>query len=323
MANQREELGVSVLTSCLNHDIRSFLEEMGSQNISNIDLYCFGDQDLDRIAPDWAEKGVTKTIAELPMEQLEAATKGVIKQYESDNSREVNVVAVATYMPDLSSHDLEKQDVCIEALRKMVELCARLESNYLELVVGTKYTSRTRDDVVNVDRYKRREKQQRIFESLTKVAKLAFEKHVHLCLEFEPGAGYILNSAEEGLKLFDMLKQMDSDLYSTVGLNIDIGHMLIMDIKPHVLAPVQDKIYHSHISGNANSHFADLIPGTFHTLSTKAEGNCFSCWLAFLRRLCATSKHFSGWTAIELEASDNREWVFSAHRRVTHLISRL
>jgi 3'-phosphoadenosine 5'-phosphosulfate sulfotransferase len=83
-------------------------------------------------------------------------------------------------------------------------------------------------------------------------------------------------------------------------------------------------VFHSHISDNGRSHFADLVPGTLHTLSETSEAPSFLQWLRFLRELSEThTSTFSGKVAVELEAGNNVEWIYSSQRRLSSLLASL
>jgi class 3 adenylate cyclase len=151
---------------------------------------------------------------------------------------------------------------------------------------------------------------------------------VALALELEPGESFLLRSLEHINRLSDKIQRSvhDGELpRDWVGLNLDIGHCLILKDGERVLPtefPVENRlilpIYGAHISDHSIHHAADLAPGFFNKVTT------FDDYLKFYLKQVpgyypqgsAMADYYSGHISLELEAVGYLHHVARAHRTV-------
>ena len=329
---------VAAITSYSMANLRTKLRELIDHGIYAIDLYCFCPQDLADIC-DGSTGDRWPDVLLNCLDPSKAADKiaQIVRQLQKGRTkRPVDICALASFLPDISLPDRcpfgsERRNVTVRVLERLLELVAELRKRgfscrAFELVAG--------HSIVRVDEASASGKPQlrRIdpndcFEALAKsVSEL--DKIIDrifpgsdpkqessrpiMAFEVEPGAGKLLNG-ENLDRLQPLLRS-----FPGFGLNLDIGHMLILRVDPDELlgSSLADRIAHAHISDNANSHFADLRIGAYH------EREVFGQWLSALANHFQQCKGlFQGCVSIEMEACGSVDMVQDAVLITEELLS--
>jgi len=247
------------------------------------------------------------------------------------------IPAIATYFPDIASHDPRLRRRACNALKGAVRLASRLKVPVVEFVLGRLVSrchrppeghgrSRTlRCEYVyeaNID-----DKLAQVVPLLEEVADAGGGK-VRLAAEIEPGYSYLLSTRAN----IDAYRSYIAKrgLSGRVGLNLDIGHMLILantrgaGIDLGCVGQWREDVFHAHASDNIGFHFQDLVPGSLHPLlGTDGDGQSFEEWVSVclgLVKEMGRSRRFSGYISVEIEGCQRNQWVQRSLLRLGYLI---
>ena len=303
-------MDVSVITSCLwNWKLEDLLPFLSLHRVSKIDLYCFRDIDLQNLLP--SEQGLPsyQKIQRINTQEVSRRISDLLKS--GTIKPPLKVAALATYYSSIASPDENLKERTIGILEKMMYLAESLKTKCIEIVCGTKaygcndekgeFAVRTREPLMI---------ESDLLKAMLQLRSVAEKTEVCFALEIEPGPIFALNNLREAIGMVTRLREKVGDF---VGLNIDVGHMIMSGEKPSILDKHRDLIFHSHISDNAESHYADLIPGTYHYSE-------FRDWLKFLHKVSKEENgHFTNCVAIELEACPSPDWVLLSLEKIRQL----
>ena len=136
-------------------------------------------------------------------------------------------------------------------------------------------------------------------------------------VEIEPSISRLVHDRPSLITLLTHLR--NDKRFERVGINLDIGHMMIVGIEADELISLcGDRIVHAHISGNALSHFADL------PLHVDKDRGRFKPWLEVLGKLQeGGNSMYQGYVSLELEACQSIEAVAQTYEAVTTWLSEL
>jgi sugar phosphate isomerase/epimerase len=282
------------------------------------------------------EEDVVGRLADYIWSEIAAAGEMIAQEFGvSTKTDRFSVPAIATYFPEIASFDEARRRRAAQALMRTVELADKVKARTVEFVVGRtveRCHQPAHDESGNdsglceyVYESSPRDRIEKVVEVLKEmVVPLAADKNVRLAAEIEPGFSYVLNSAEQ---IQDFLAEVKHQgIGSWVGLNIDIGHLIILaetghsSIRPPTLSLWKDYIFHAHISDNVGLHYRDLVPGSMHPLEKDAKEPSFLDWAGALRELVEDGGPFSGYIAVEMEACDRIQWVQRSVLRLGYII---
>jgi sugar phosphate isomerase/epimerase len=249
----------------------------------------------------------------LPSMEIQSTSKRITDILKLGTpKKQLKIAALTTYYSNITSPDEDLKGRTINILEKLIYLAGSLGANCIEIVGGTRACGQFRD---GEREYAIRTLNPLAIESdllsaLMRLGQAARKKGVYLALEIEPGPIFALNNLRESIEMVTRLRRAVGDY---IGLNIDIGHMIMSGEKPSALDRHKDLVFHSHISDNAGSHYADLIPGTYHHSE-------FRDWLRFLYEVSEVDNgHFTNCVAIELEACPSPDWVLLSLEKIRQL----
>lgn len=331
-------INVAALTSYSMAPLHTKLRELVWRGINTIDLYCFCPQDL----PIICDKTTTGTWPEVLLESLhppKAAQKitNILHRLEKGRpGRPVDICGFASFLPDISlpsqfSPEGKRREITVKVLERLLELLMELKKRgfscrTFELVAG--HTIVQPGDAPRFGKTRLRYVDpnacfKALEESLKELAKTMdriFQQKDSrrrscrpvLAFEIEPGVSKLNNGKKSLAKLWSLMKR-----FPDAGLNLDIGHMLILGISPEDLfgSELADRIAHVHISDNADSHFADLCVGTYH------KEKAFAQWIrALANHFRKRRGAFQGCVSIEMEACGSADMVRDAVRITKKLV---
>jgi hypothetical protein len=326
-------------------------------NVQDMDLLLLRDTDIEMLARNQQRKDWKINATDLLSVQVDGPPPWKIvatwihEQYRIAESwlvgrtvSPVKVSALATYFPDISSHNPDKRKRAIEALTQCLHIGFQLASDgiippdqpiVLEVVCGpvteactcttcrsTPYTSIC--STINDDRKLNLlltglQETVRKFEAEKEQAHpTQLDRQYTIALEIEPGETYFLNSFKRMKSVFDTVKTIGYKLLrDKISLNLDIAHMLIAGITAEQLRELEPWISHAHIADHPGVHTRDLSLGSF--TSTYNEYSPYLPYIALLKRRAGerlARVPFSRIIAIELEGCNRMEWI---HRSIPTL----
>lgn len=336
MAGKSFKHTVSILTSSSDVELSRLAREYGPE-VNTAELYVFREIDLLELGLAAGDStNLVDILNECSRSDVEWWAKELKLMLGEPNAPRLKPIAIATYLPQIASP--ERHTDAVKALSNILLLAQELDIRCVEMVCGRVsercprtssgnrceailYRSR-RDDIIPL-----------LVNGLGQLRDFAskLDKPVAVALEIEPGPFYVLNDLEEAGIILEMTSGSEWKLntrnraYHFVGLNIDIGHMLICHetgLGPRKL-PL-DRIYNFHISDNAELHFADLVPGTIHSIHPECRGS-FADWLHCYRCVCTRGNKliFRGNLSVELEACPYPQWVHKAIRNTRYMLQEL
>jgi len=274
--------------------------------------------------------------------QKEIAAESINKLFNTDINADLFVLpALATFFPEIAStaRDGKNADEAGIALANAVRLAAKIKAKVVEFVAGRTVerceNKPTKEHAIKCDRilkFKHNETIDRVVSILDKHVKPALievqnKYPVRLAAEIEPGFSYSLNNFQHVDYFLKRLE--DVNLNELIGLNLDVGHLIILNnspvesdhITPHLAKSWIDKIYHAHISDNIGYHFRDLVPGSFHDLQGAEDDNDnFANWVKLCLDCAKENNFYSGYLAVELEGCSRIQWVQRSLLRLGYLI---
>jgi class 3 adenylate cyclase len=315
----------------------------GIHGIDHVDLCIFSTKDLEGFPE------VTNLYSEgLPslIRRCADATGRKIRETKYDAEHKTGTVltfpALATNFPNISDPTRDElRNVAVVMLASCLTLAQLLEIGVVEIVCGRRviHTLEDNDKAHVISSPMDGQAVRRVEDAFVDGIRLAydfatkaleFEPGVAIALEVEPGATFLANSLQEAGELIARLRRHMPTSKHKFGLNLDIGHMLLIHSGEHQLlqqirvggecseaVSISDLIIHSHISDHEKAHFADAAVGKFHKLDD------FEPWL---RAYCAAgdspkrSDYYTGVIAIEMEASENVADMTRSYSAVQYLI---
>jgi hypothetical protein len=261
-----------------------------------------------------------------------------------DSGIQPNVVAVASFLPEISSRNDESRGMARDALVFLLELSACLNDVHsqrirvVELVGGSRIAGAwpgidtTRNapgeaHKVFVANWERTETtQKRLMDELKVVAVHADRLGLSLGLELEPSKLCVIRDLQSYRDLLSIHRGDSSggaELGRRVGLNVDIGHFSCLagisaaELRyDEVLWP---RILHGHISDHGAAH-CDLPIGTRHS---NKYFKPFLHLLAERGRHCLNGQgmaDFSGHVSVELEACRDNALVAACVKDLVKLL---
>ena len=336
METATQVLHPSVMTSSSIRKYEElFVEIERISGVNHLDLFLIRDIDIDR------------------MKELNVPTHGRLSEVLSDETKfrsirdwivplvggaGIQVPAVATYLPDVSSADSTRRTRAMCALANCAEIAIALapedearrrRSAVVEMVCGTSIEGTNGGKSGNV--YGTKLKMSLLVKSLLEALELLESRRrdepriaFAFALEFEPGETYVLNSVPRLLQMASLIDS-NSSLRERVGFNLDIAHMRIAGIAAHELRPLVPKLVHAHISDHPWIHTHDQPVGSWTNVERARSG-----YQPYIRLLHDRSRHYQGRIkradsdilpftnsiAIELEGCNR---IFAIHDSVTRL----
>ena len=312
-------------------DIQRALDNISLEELEGTSL-------IKRFAEEGNNKGFIEKMGQYVINQKKAACKEVQKVFgERPLPDSFRIPAIATFFPEISSLSDEKQrERAGEALVGAVRLASVLKAKVVEFVLG-RTVERCRkklDRKLEVPEGLQCEfvhtstPQSRIKKAVEILAETvcpeARKWGVKLAAEIEPGFSCVLNSPSN---VEHFLSEVgNAHIEDVVGLNLDIGHLLILShspkdcILPTTAAGWVKHIYHAHASDNIGHHFRDLVPGTLHSLDSREEERSFRKWIEVCAECADQNRAFSGYIAVELEGCNRIQWIQRSVLRLSYLI---
>ncbi len=328
-----EPCRVSVISSSRVGPTTDSLRWLADWGVRYIDLYAFQDDDKDDLKDMCARRPQTVTdlcrhmrvddVAARLVESLPPAMQSRVGTADSPFR------ALASSFPEVSDPQKDVRKRACEAVLNCARLADRLGAACVEVVGGPSVKFRVDgrrgsrrpadSSGIILGRPPRRpqpiagksvvtERRECLAASLGSIsAEIAKEGlNVVVALEVEPGPAYLVPTPEVALAVLAMVDAESPATASRVGLNLDIGHMLLLEdrgLRPSDAFKSPDalnRVFHAHISDHSLAHFADLAVPTFHTRSA------YDPWLRLYRDLAAQPEQYpmcSGAVAVEMEAA--------------------
>ena len=250
------------------------------------------------------------------------------------------VPALATFFPEITSFSDEHAEKTGQALINAAKLAVALGASVVEFVLG-RVVERCHNQPIGYERARRLrcdyvckshpgDRIKRAGEVLkhvvSEIRSSAETKDVKFAAEIEPGYSFILNSQRNVGSFLDELARRR--IIETVGLNLDIGHALILGdslpederITAETARLWKDHILHAHVSDNIGYHFRDLVPGSFHHLYGEYPESTFRQWIKLCAECSDENKDFTKYLAVELESSSRIQWIQRSLLRLGYII---
>lgn len=352
-------LKLSVITSsCADTTISELLTELWTLRVYAVDFYARGcdilwahetdgmtriQLEAESLLSRFAKGDIIDKLAQYVIGQKKRAVELVQDRYgDKISPQTLRIPALATFFPEIISFSDEYAQLAADALFNAARLAARLGATVVEIVLG-RAVERCHEGPLEVDNPRIRcdyvwksthkERLDRAVDVLVDVAnkmKSSEElKGIKLAAEIEPGYSFVLNNRKRVNYFVSKLKE--KGIADVVGLNLDVGHILILShtenederIRPEDVQHWIPQIFHAHVSDNVGFHFRDLVPGTFHHLGTKDEGiheRTFREWIEVCLRCSVENLSFTRHLAVELEACSRIQWVQRSLLRLGYII---
>ena len=240
-------------------------------------------------------------------------------------SRRCKLVALASFIPEITDGNLTQSKIACGAIANLVRLghainavqCQpRHEIGVLELVAGSLvdgfWPGTMEGDhnpvyVANVS--SRSAAIRKLVHTLADLDLGALNegksRGIRLAFEYEPGAMCVLGDTRS-LRAF--ASRVHEARLDGVGFNIDIPHwdflggITVDEMRSESWRFVRPLLFHAHVSDHTRGHFGDCPPGWLHPEA------CFARWFEFLSELPS----FSGYVSLEMEAVKSRSVLTSA-----------
>jgi sugar phosphate isomerase/epimerase len=336
---------ISLLTSCSRLPLKELRREFQGE-ISTVELYVFRKPDLLDLGLDpSSSRNLVDILAEYTPDDMPNWARILKRKLGLENNEPdaLRPVTFATFLPQIASP--YRKDKAVKALKNVLALAVEMDVRCVEMVCGRVsehcpglpregrkvipceaifYQSRKKDPGNKFDI---------ILGALAELRDFAktLSKPVAVALEVEPGPLYVLKNLEHAGDMLERTSGREWILdkgkkYHFVGLNVDIGHMLICHEKRATAwqgIPLS-RVYNFHISDNAELHFADLVPGMIHSIHPEAPGS-FCDWLRCFRCTCEHGNKaiFRNNVSIELEACPAPHWTEDAIRNTKYMLREL
>ena len=336
----RRKLQSSVMTSSSIRSLSDIFDEIRAvSNVGRFDLMILRDIDLEQIRK---ETGIN-IFSDKPNE-APAITRFLGEPEHFEPTRDwiqsrchrpdVEIVALASYLPDVTSLCDSRREMAIEALVATTRIGLALTKQgtmphpIIEMVCGTTLDPceclSCGGETIYV--YDRRGKIRLLCRSLDDVIQRVRDREGNaeasftLALEMEPGETYVLNGLEPLETLADELAPDGEyhNLRQHVGFNLDIAHMKIAKISADQLENVKGLFVHAHISDHPGMHTRDQVVGTWTEIERDHSG-----YFDYLKLLAdhggANPLPFSGAVALELEGCNRMSWIHRSLDAMNHL----
>jgi len=255
------------------------------------------------------------------------------------STKQLVVPALATFFPEIGSFDDELAKKAGKALANSVRLAKKLQATVVEFVLGRTVERCHRSPagageggILRCEYIHRGTAESRIVRAVDILAEyvipLAEQTGVRLAAEIEPGFSYVLSSRTAVEFYLQEIRKRKLDRW--LGLNADIGHLLILQgsnrpgvpITPDIARTWTPHIFHAHGSDNVGQHYRDLVPGTFHSINSGDGERFFWEWVELLQA-CVGNGSFSGFLAVELEACSRIQWLQRSLLRLGYLVRQI
>ena len=257
-------------------------------------------------------------------------------------SFENGIAAIATYLPWISSLDEERRTLAVRAVVQslrfafgVVEL-GWMERPIVEIVCGSLIEScqcKSCRAEKRVFLARHNEKRTRLAKSLREIVADVKNRFPNspfaLALELEPGPSYVLNSRDAVKSVLDDIRG-DELLKNHVGLNLDIAHARLANVRPKWLREnnLVPQIVHAHICDHPRMHTRDQPLGTWTSTYSGRQFNDYVDLLFERNELSGDSSDsddesqlpFSRSVAIELEGSNQISWIHRSVNRLNRVI---
>jgi hypothetical protein len=250
-----------------------------------------------------------------------------------------NVLAIASFVPGLASEGESGEKAC-RAVEFLIAMARELQGcghpcRTVEIVAGSLFegtwegvpirpgTGRRKKPVYLANVQSRSHALKCLCENLrylnSRCASVG-RKSVQLAVELEPGPFFVINKWPV-LQDFCARMKGDADSFSRIGLNLDIAHWSLAQIKPETVYSddaVRKRIIHSHISDHGRGHFADVALGRIHDIEH------FKPWVSLLNFIAQETRpldypQYWGGVAIELEACRSHDLLVESVKKLAHL----
>lgn len=304
---------------------------------SYIEAYAFMHQCLPDIEDDTS---VVRYLAQ----NYRANNIGKIEQLLLDRFAGTQIVALATYMPEITGaiHTPEFLTDSIDALRLLIDVVRRLNTKTetraahpiktIELVAGSRVEGVMKKKAASpryfISRQHASNSLSGLIEALEQVAHYAWKPSpVFFAIELEPGPLFVVPDIHMIRDFCRMIDQSGSPaLKRCVGLNLDVPHWhFLAGISPEWLTlpenrSILNRITHAHISDHHIGHFCDATINTFPKHAPQ-----FQRWITVLKQLCSSSRSldcpdFSGFISCEMEACKEVAFLQQSYTTLTNLL---
>ena len=338
----RTDRYVAVITSCFQTRLEDTLVMLGEIGVSAIDFYWSPHaDDLAELRRDFElDLDHTNDQVEVDVEIVRKWLRKTINEAENKAKMRFRVVSLTTSLPSISNPAGPSRAKAVQCLATLVRLAELLHVPSVQIRAGRRvhYIRDSREGQIHYDGDAMG--LSRLIASLQEIRtayRKAFRRNpvAAVALEIEPGEGFLLRGVKQLQQIADKIADVE-ELRAWVGLNLDIGHCLILDrgreLQPSDLMKSSDSeeklimpILGAHISDHSVHHAADLPPGVFH----RAE--VFKTWLAFYfkrvpellsKKHKRFAKSWTGHVSIELEAVGYIHQVARAHRVVSWMLAK-
>lgn len=347
-------LKLSVISSSSEMPIGDLLPELWLLRTYALDIYPRG-QDIEKalgitrrqlesesLISRFAKASVVDDIAKHVRQEIRRGCKEIRQRYgDRAYMGDFCVPAIATYFPEISSIDESQSEAAARALAGSVRLASQLKSGVVEFVLGrtverccrapSGYEDSNLLKCEFIHRVNPRDCIRRVVGMIKEhVYEYAKEKHVRLAAEIEPGFSYVLNGGNAVEDFLGEVRRLD--MLDCVGLNLDLGHMLMLVDAPREKDRItlekarrwREHIFHAHASDNVGHHFGDIVPGTYHSLQSEEDGDiAFRPWVELCLECARETNGHSGHIAVELEGCDRLQWVQRSLLRLGYLVRSL
>jgi len=337
------KLESSVISSSSPTRLAEFAHESRRCGAQNIDVYTFRHRDVTELRKWAADKShselqslldANSTVAAILQDRnaCSQAFEWLVEQLQ-DGPR---IGGFATYLPSISSNQLKVRQSAIEALVNCIvgairtkktlegsEALGQANPAIIEIVGGSCVDVESGGKIRIEDRTNKIEQ---LGESINEVIDrvlnspgVSAEDCWAIGTEIEPGLSYVLDSLESFGKL---RKCLNEAAVQHCGVNLDIGHMMILEEPDKSIEDVVDSIVHTHVSDHPTGiHAKDWYIGAWNPV--EICGSPFAQHLAKLsQRLAAESLPFSGCLALELEGCSRLSWVRASIGSLNYLLDR-
>ncbi len=340
---------IAVITSCFNRRLARSAALLAEAGVHALDIYWPDMPDIHELA-----QGLNP-VAKLHGDQWELTNAPRILNWLMEQLAEaedkvrtrIKVVSFTTSFPGISEPvGSPARQTAIQSLVTLLRVAECLRLPCIQIRTGRRiysYRGALRPVLQENDHYFDGDDEalNRLRQSLIDVANTYKEQFGSLptsgiALELEPGQSFLLRSVEHLKRLSFKINDAIQRGYLTsdwVGLNLDIGHCLILKdgerkngdndegrMLPHEFKDGEElilPIYGAHLSDHSLHHAADLAPGYFNPAES------FDDYLWFYleevpKQYMGTErmKYYSGHVSIELEAVEYLHHVARAYRTI-------
>lgn len=334
----------SILTSCSPYGLHASLQ-MIPKDCDRIDLYAFMQRDISVLLGDEQESSAVSAMAKLdrlgrPSVIAEVAQR--IDRAIQDVRGDIKITGIASFVPEISSHDEFRRKEAVAALRFLSKLVRVLnepnrernglishEIRAIEVVGGNLidglWLGELDEDQAGgafppgaspvANWVTGDENWDRIGRCLERVIAGTPECDTPFAFELEPGPLCAIRGLDDLARIVRLASVSASP--ARVGLNLDIAHLAFLsDIEPQDLRDrgLVGQIVHAHVSDHTCGHLSDMVIGTRHGQEE------YEPWFELLREAKRSGARFSGVVGLELEAAVSDEALATSWDRLKSLL---